>query len=158
MKIRTHKQESRLIVYDADRIEQPAEQLFDPDYWRGRGALTGEAPGRGSSLFIDALDSYPYTLQRPPIGFGYRSTWPLTVPADPNLPGAGLHLQPYVLDPPANGLGVVTMNATEVVIGDAALHPMRQVNSSDYLAPSGTFQYVSGIHGGAVLKLTGGFQ
>ena len=63
MKIRTHKQDSRLIVYDADRIEQPREQLFDPDYWRGRGAATGEAPGRGSSLFIDA-EFGPAVLRR----------------------------------------------------------------------------------------------
>jgi 3-deoxy-D-manno-octulosonic acid kinase len=63
VKIRSHKQDFRLIVYDADCIEQPGEQLFDADYWRERGALTGEAPGRGSSMFIDA-EFGPAVLRR----------------------------------------------------------------------------------------------
>jgi 3-deoxy-D-manno-octulosonic acid kinase len=53
MKTRTHKQGSRFIVYDADCIEHPGEQLFDPAYWHGQGALAGEAAGRGSATFVD---------------------------------------------------------------------------------------------------------
>lgn len=52
MKPRTHKQESTVIVYDADRIQHPGPELFDPGHWRARNAVTGEAPGRGSALFL----------------------------------------------------------------------------------------------------------
>jgi 3-deoxy-D-manno-octulosonic acid kinase len=50
---RIHKQDSLVIVYDADRIEQPGIQLFDPDHWRRQGRLVGEAEGRGSALLLD---------------------------------------------------------------------------------------------------------
>jgi 3-deoxy-D-manno-octulosonic acid kinase len=50
---RTHKQDSVVIVYDADRIEQPGVHLFDPDHWRRQGGLAGEAEGRGSALLLD---------------------------------------------------------------------------------------------------------
>lgn len=109
-------------------------------------------------LYIDPIDSYPYTLQQPPIGWGFRYSWNLAVPSDPTLTGVGLHMQPFVADPAANTLGVATMSATEVVIGDSAPHPVRQLNASDYQATTGSFQYVSGIYGGAVVQLTGQFQ
>ena len=53
MKIRSHKQDSTAIVYDADRIDQPDPQLFDPDYWESRGSLVGRAVGRGSALLLE---------------------------------------------------------------------------------------------------------
>ena len=53
MKARSHKQESQVIVYDADRIQQPGPELFDPAYWEGRSAVAGRATGRGSALLLD---------------------------------------------------------------------------------------------------------
>ena len=53
MNTRIHKQDSLVIVYDADRIEQPGVHLFDPDHWRRQGGLVGEAKGRGSALLLD---------------------------------------------------------------------------------------------------------
>lgn len=49
----SHKLDSSLIVYDAERIHQPSPELFDPAYWSARGAVAGEAVGRGSALFLD---------------------------------------------------------------------------------------------------------
>jgi len=53
VKIRSYKQDSTAIVYDADRIHQPDPQLFDPDYWQGRGCVVGRAVGRGSALLLE---------------------------------------------------------------------------------------------------------
>lgn len=53
MNSRSHKLDSSLIVYDADRVQQPGPELFDPTYWCGQGAVAGEAIGRGSALFLD---------------------------------------------------------------------------------------------------------
>lgn len=53
MKPRTHKQDTLVIVYDADCIAQPGIHLFDPDHWQQQGALVGEAEGRGSALLLD---------------------------------------------------------------------------------------------------------
>ena len=49
----THKQDSLLIVYDADQIRHPGEHLFEPEHWRGQGAVVGEAPGRGTALLLE---------------------------------------------------------------------------------------------------------
>lgn len=48
------QQDSRAIVYDADALPAVEAQLFEPEYWRGQGALSGSAPGRGTTWFIDA--------------------------------------------------------------------------------------------------------
>lgn len=48
------QQDSRAIVYDADALPAIEAQQFEPEYWRGQGALSGSAPGRGTSWFIDA--------------------------------------------------------------------------------------------------------
>ena len=53
MKTLAHKQDSLLIVYDADAIQHPDPFLFNHEYWSERGAVTGEAVGRGSALFLD---------------------------------------------------------------------------------------------------------
>jgi 3-deoxy-D-manno-octulosonic acid kinase len=54
VKLRTHKQESRVIVYDADSLEQPGPELFDQGYWEKQGRLSGTARGRGSAFMIEA--------------------------------------------------------------------------------------------------------
>ncbi|MEJ2534781.1 MAG: 3-deoxy-D-manno-octulosonic acid kinase, partial [Gammaproteobacteria bacterium] len=38
----------------ADLTPPPEPEWFEPAWWRGRGAETGTAPGRGSTVFIDA--------------------------------------------------------------------------------------------------------
>ena len=53
MNTRTHKQDSLLIVYDAERIQHPGRHLFEPDYWEGQGAVAGEATGRGRVLLLE---------------------------------------------------------------------------------------------------------
>ncbi|MGR2738599.1 3-deoxy-D-manno-octulosonic acid kinase [Billgrantia sp. Q4P2] len=47
------------ILYDADSVcdaesaPQIGPSLFDPQYWQHAGRVVGQAPGRGSSLFLD---------------------------------------------------------------------------------------------------------
>ena len=53
MKPQTHKQDSQVIVYDADCIEQPGTQLFDAESWEKSGSLVGLAEGRGSALLLE---------------------------------------------------------------------------------------------------------
>ena len=43
---------SAVIVYDADCIEQPAAELFAPDYWREMGAVSRTAMGRALRFLI----------------------------------------------------------------------------------------------------------
>lgn len=54
MKPVTLQQESRAIVYDGDVLTAAGTTLFDAEYWRAKGAVEGDAPGRGTSLFIRA--------------------------------------------------------------------------------------------------------
>jgi hypothetical protein len=110
----------------------------------------------GSTLEIDPISSFPYTMT--PFGFGYRATWTLGIPGDPAISGQSLHMQPAVIDQPANALGIVLGSAVQVVVGDPLPHPVRQLNARDYTAPTGTYQYTSGILGGAVMRLVGNFQ
>ena len=49
----THKQDSRIIVYDAGLIQQPGADLFAADAWERSGGVVGQAPGRGSALFLE---------------------------------------------------------------------------------------------------------
>lgn len=44
---------SRAILYDAESIPQPSVDLFDPEQWRARDAVVGEAPGRGTALMLE---------------------------------------------------------------------------------------------------------
>lgn len=59
MKPTTVHVENAAIVYDADALPagfttpDALPRLFDAGWWSGQGAITGEAPGRGSSLFLD---------------------------------------------------------------------------------------------------------
>ncbi len=42
------------ILFDADRVSAPGEDLFDRGQWRARGALTERTGGRGSIDYIEA--------------------------------------------------------------------------------------------------------
>ena len=53
MKLSTHKQDSRVIVYDADLIQQPGAHLFVAETWERSGCVVGQAPGRSSALFLE---------------------------------------------------------------------------------------------------------
>ncbi len=41
-----------VMLYDASRVGNLRVDWFDPGYWRKRGSVTGEAPGRGATLFF----------------------------------------------------------------------------------------------------------
>ncbi|MEZ5967308.1 MAG: hypothetical protein R3F56_25955 [Planctomycetota bacterium] len=88
----------------------------------------------------------------------YQAPFTLNIPALPTLTGANLYAQCWVVDVPANSLGIVTSNGVELTIGQAGDHPTRVVRGTDPLAATGAFNYVSGIYGGAVLQLTGAFN
>lgn len=59
MRLATYQTRKTCILYDAERLcdakgsPRIGPELFEPDHWRTRGAVLGEAPGRGSSVFID---------------------------------------------------------------------------------------------------------
>lgn len=40
------------MLYDASRVDQPNDSLFDREYWRGRGSLVEAAGGRGTVAFV----------------------------------------------------------------------------------------------------------
>lgn len=42
------------MLYDASRVGNFGAEWFDPGYWRARGAIEGEARGRGTTYFIRA--------------------------------------------------------------------------------------------------------
>jgi len=73
MKPRIHKKDSRVIVYDADCIEQVGPQLFDADAWHHKGAVVGVAEGRGSTLLLDT-DFGPAVLRE-----CLRGGWPARI-------------------------------------------------------------------------------
>jgi len=60
---RTHKQDSLVIVYDAECIPHPEPHLFEPEYWAGKGAVAGEAQGRGKALLLET-DFGPAVLRQ----------------------------------------------------------------------------------------------
>jgi 3-deoxy-D-manno-octulosonic acid kinase len=53
VKCGTLRQGSLLIVYDAEAIQHPGPTLFDPAHWQARGAVAGQAEGRGSAWLLD---------------------------------------------------------------------------------------------------------
>ena len=55
MKPGTFKKNSRIIVYDADLIAQPGAHLFAADAWERSGSVVGQAPGRGTALFLETV-------------------------------------------------------------------------------------------------------
>jgi 3-deoxy-D-manno-octulosonic acid kinase len=70
VKARSHSQESQVIVYDADRIQQPGPELFDPAHWERRAAVAGRAVGRGRTLLL-ATEFGPAVLRQ-----YLRGGWP----------------------------------------------------------------------------------
>ncbi|MDQ7734488.1 3-deoxy-D-manno-octulosonic acid kinase [Halomonas sp. SpR1] len=69
MRLATLRQKNRLILHDADSLcdalgtHQVAPALFTSDYWRERGLIVGEAPGRGRSLFLQATPTEQWVLR-----------------------------------------------------------------------------------------------
>ncbi len=51
------------ILFDAERVAAPGAQLFEREHWNARGALTGQAGGRGSIDFIEA-DGQRWVMRR----------------------------------------------------------------------------------------------
>lgn len=56
MQIRTHSAPGVEMLYDAGRLPQPDPRIFDPQYWEARGALAGQASGRGTTWFVQNGD------------------------------------------------------------------------------------------------------
>ncbi len=60
MRLATYRTGKTIILYDASSVwdgqvaPQLGPTLLDPHHWRQQGRVVGEAPGRGSSLFLDA--------------------------------------------------------------------------------------------------------
>lgn len=50
-------------VWDDARVHEVHDGLFDPQWWRQQGNLTGEARGRGTAWFVDGLDGQPWVLR-----------------------------------------------------------------------------------------------
>lgn len=48
------KRKSFAIAYDASCVDRPGVEIFSPEFWESRRAVSGEAVGRGSAWFIDA--------------------------------------------------------------------------------------------------------
>lgn len=69
MRLAALRQRNSLILHDADSLCDAATShqfhasLFTADYWRERGLVVGEAPGRGSSLFLQACDAEQWVLR-----------------------------------------------------------------------------------------------
>lgn len=69
MRLAALRQGNSLILHDADSLcdeastHQPHPALFCADYWRDRGLIVGEAPGRGSSLFLQATGNEQWVLR-----------------------------------------------------------------------------------------------
>lgn len=63
MRLATFRAGKAHILYDADSLcdadaaPQIGPHSFDPAYWQRAARVTGEAPGRGASLFLDAGDA-----------------------------------------------------------------------------------------------------
>jgi len=76
MRLAALRQKNGLILHDADslsdacashQLSSPAyplnTALFDAAYWRSHDLVVGEAPGRGSSLFLQARDDEQWVLR-----------------------------------------------------------------------------------------------
>ncbi|WP_366071719.1 3-deoxy-D-manno-octulosonic acid kinase [Cobetia sp. Dlab-2-AX] len=56
------RNENAHILYDGETAPQMTPDWFMPSFWREHDAVTGEAPGRGASLFLDVC-RLPAALQ-----------------------------------------------------------------------------------------------
>lgn len=69
MRLAALRQKNSLILHDADSLcDAPGTHQIDPDlftrdYWREHGLIVGEAPGRGSSLFLQATATEQWVLR-----------------------------------------------------------------------------------------------
>ncbi|MDQ7730440.1 3-deoxy-D-manno-octulosonic acid kinase [Halomonas sp. SpR8] len=69
MRLAALRQKNCLILHDADSLcdAAPSHQfhpkLFSAEYWRERGLVVGEAPGRGSSLFLQTTPTEQWVLR-----------------------------------------------------------------------------------------------
>lgn len=76
MRLAALQQKNGLILHDADSLSDACAShqlsspthplstaLFEAYYWQSRGLVVGEAPGRGSSLFLQARDHEQWVLR-----------------------------------------------------------------------------------------------
>lgn len=69
MRLAALRQRNSLILHDADSLcdapgtHQMHPDLFTGDYWRKQGLVVGEAPGRGSSFFVQATPTEQWALR-----------------------------------------------------------------------------------------------
>ena len=76
MRLAALRQKNGLILHDADSLSDACAShqlsspthplstaLFESDYWQAQGLVVGEAPGRGSSLFLQARDHEQWVLR-----------------------------------------------------------------------------------------------
>ncbi len=52
MQMRIWTTDSSTIVYDGEQIDDPADELFDPDWWRRRDAIIATHQGRGTVYVV----------------------------------------------------------------------------------------------------------
>lgn len=93
--------------------------------------------------------------------FGVETTLPLSVPNQPSLLGVVVRGQAIVIDPTANALGLLTSDAVEVRIGDAAeVLPARQLDGPPPPATAGfllDFGATQPRYGMLAVRLEGAF-
>lgn len=69
MRLAALRQKNSVILHDADSLcDAPGRHQIDPalftaEYWREQGLVVGEAPGRGSSLFLQATPTKQWVLR-----------------------------------------------------------------------------------------------
>ncbi|MFP4136917.1 MAG: 3-deoxy-D-manno-octulosonic acid kinase [Halomonas sp.] len=69
MRLATSRAGKNHILYDADSLcdagtaPQIGPSLLDPAWWRAQQRITGEAPGRGASLFLDPGNGEEWVLR-----------------------------------------------------------------------------------------------
>ncbi|SNY97993.1 3-deoxy-D-manno-octulosonic acid kinase [Halomonas sp. hl-4] len=69
MRLAALRQGNSLILHDEDSLcdaavsHQPDPALFSAEYWHSRDLVVGEAPGRGSSLFLQATPTEQWVLR-----------------------------------------------------------------------------------------------
>ncbi|RUR35802.1 3-deoxy-D-manno-octulosonic acid kinase [Vreelandella populi] len=73
MRLTALRQKNSLILHDADSLSDApgshqlshpvGPELFSADYWRCKDLVVGEAPGRGSSLFLQATPTQQWVLR-----------------------------------------------------------------------------------------------
>lgn len=70
------RNENAHILYDGETAPQMTPDWFTPSFWRKHAAVTGEAPGRGASLFLD-ICRLPTELRTAPALVSAGQQWAL---------------------------------------------------------------------------------